>query len=183
MSPDISTIKSAQQGDAAAFALVVDGAYDTLFRFALKFTGQRQDAEDIAQQACIKLATSIKSFRFDSAFTTWLYPLVLNCARDWRRQQNRHHSGDTQPEALSGEVDERGENLVYLRQILNRVDTMGEGFRETLVLVAGEGLSHSEAATLLGIKESTVSWRLHEIRKRIKPMANTAPSAAQETLR
>lgn len=169
MAPDSATLKRAQQGDGAAFAEVVDHCYDSIFRFALKYTGHRQDAEDVAQLACIKLAKAIGSFRFESAFTTWLYALVLNCARDWYRQQGYQHFSDQDPEEipqLSRETSQ-GESLVYLRQILHQVEAMGEGFRETLVLVAGEGLSHAEAAALLGVKESTVSWRLHEVRKKL----------------
>lgn len=176
MSPDNDTLRRAQQGDATAFAEVVDGCYDTIFRFALKYTGHRQDAEDVAQQACIKLAGAIVSFRFESAFSTWLYTLVLNCARDWYRHVGYEPARELTPEEDPGVGDDRGESLVYLRQVLQRVDGMGEGFREALVLVAGEGLSHAEAAQLLGVQESTVSWRLHQIRKRL------ASAAAQEGL-
>ena len=171
MSPDAETLKRAVSGDGAAFAEVVDTCYDSIFRFAMKYTGLREDAEDIAQMACVKLAKSIRSYRFEAAFSTWLYTLVINCARDWYRQQNRHRGEDIDGLNPPGERDTRGESQVYLRQVLSRVGAMGEGFRDTLVLVAGEGLSHGEAAALLGVKESTVSWRLHEIRKKLTSAA------------
>ena len=167
MSPDIETLKLAQSGDRAAFGQVVDVCYDSIFRFAMKYTGHRQDAEDVAQQACIKLAKSIGTYRFESAFTSWLYQLVLNCARDWSRQQSRHHADEFVEEHGESENDASGESRVYLHQLLSRVEIMGEGFREALVLVVGEGMNHAEAAQLLGVKESTVSWRLHEIRKKL----------------
>jgi RNA polymerase sigma-70 factor (ECF subfamily) len=167
MSPDKPTLQRAMDGDGAAFGEVVDICYDSIFRFAMKYTGVRQDAEDVAQLACIKLATAIRSYRFEAAFTTWLYVLVLNCARDWYRQQNRHRGDEVRIEHLVSAVDSDGESQVYLRQVLAQVATMGEGFRDTLVLVAGEGMNHAEAAALLGVKESTVSWRLHEIRRRL----------------
>ena len=47
---------------------------------------------------------------------------------------------------------------------------MGQGFKETALLVLGEGLSHREAGTLLGVKESTVSWRLHRIRQQLSSL-------------
>lgn len=167
MSPDSETLKRAIDGDSTAFGEVVDTCYDSIFRFAIKYTGQRQDAEDVAQLACIKLAKAIRSYRFEAAFTTWLYKLVLNCARDWHRQQRRHQGDSTTDELMESVTELTGESLVYLRQILDRVDTMGDGYRETLALVAGEGMSHAEAAGLLGVKESTVSWRLYEIRKKL----------------
>ena len=167
MSPDHQLIQRAQRGDSAAFAQVVDACYDSIFRFAMKYTGHRQDAEDVAQQACIKLAGSIASFRFESAFSSWLYTLVLNCARDWSRQQSRHTSTATKAVREPADGDDRGEAAVYLQQVLAAVAAMGDGYRDALVLVAGEGMSHGEAAAVLGVKESTVSWRLHEIRKKL----------------
>ncbi|MFB8831951.1 RNA polymerase sigma factor [Azotobacter sp. CWF10] len=171
MSPDRQTLEKARAGDAAAFAEVVDSCYASIFRFAMKYTGQRQDAEDVAQQACIKLAHSIASYRFESAFSSWLYVLVLNCARDWHRQQSRHRADTLDEDCGEAVADSADESRVYLRQVLDEVDAMGSGYRDTLVLVASEGLSHREAAELLGVKESTVSWRLHEIRKRLASAA------------
>jgi RNA polymerase sigma-70 factor (ECF subfamily) len=133
----------------------------------MKYTAHRQDAEDIAQQACIKLATAIGTYRFKAAFSSWLYRLVLNCAHDWHRQQSRHVGGELPEDGGEGAEDHGGESQIYLQQVLSRVDAMGEGLRDALVLVVGEGLSHAEAADLLGVKESTISWRLHEVRKRL----------------
>jgi RNA polymerase sigma-70 factor (ECF subfamily) len=166
MQLDTELIKRAQKGEHAAFAQVVDGSYDTIFRFALKFTAHVQDAEDVAQLACIKLGQSIASYRFEAAFSSWLYTLVINCARDWRRQQARHFA-DQLPEEIEDESLDGGESLVRLRQVLALVNDMGAGFRETLVLVAGEGMSHSEAGQRLGVKEATISWRMHQIRARL----------------
>lgn len=171
MSPDRPTLERACAGDATAFAAVVQASYDHIFRFAMRYTGQRQDAEDVAQLACIKLAQSIATYRFESAFSTWLYALVLNCARDWQRQQVRHRSDELIEDCDAALVGGDAESGIYLRQVLDEVAAMGEGYRDALVLVAGEGLSHREAAELLGVKESTVSWRLHEIRKKLASAA------------
>ncbi len=160
-------IRRAQAGDREAFARVIDDHYDVMYRFACKFSGNRQDAEDITQQACIKLAKSIGQFRFDAAFTSWLYRLVINCGRDWYKAQ-RSRQDEPSTSVCPEEVTSDGaEPSVMLHQVLALVDKMGEGFRETLALVAGEGLTHAEAAVVLTVKESTISWRLHEIRKRL----------------
>src|SRR5678816_116249 len=90
-------IRNAQGGDVAAFAELVDLHYDTIYRFAWKWCGHRTNAEDIAQQSCIKLAGSLAQFRFQAAFRSWLYQLVINCAVDWQRTQQRHRH-DALPE-------------------------------------------------------------------------------------
>ena len=170
-------IKRAQQGDRAAFAEVVEDYYDTIFRFAMKYTAERSDAEDITHQVCIKLGQSIQSFRFESEFSTWLYTLVLNGARDWSRKNKRlslqNHVELTEEDLAANSEEHRtspnsdAENLIQLRQVLERVAEYGNEFLETLELVSGEGMSHAEAASLLAVKESTISWRIHEIRKRL----------------
>jgi RNA polymerase sigma factor (sigma-70 family) len=162
---DEALIREAQAGDGRAFEQLLERHYETLFRFAYKWCGNRADAEDVTQQACIKLSRSLAQFRFESAFTSWLYRVVINCARDWARSQQRHVS---QPIESASEVVSESpsvEQQVYLWQLLHRVDALPDGIKETLLLVHAEGLTHSEAAKVLDVKESTVSWRLHEFRK------------------
>ncbi len=65
-------------------------------------------------------------------------------------------------------LDQTAENSIYLQQILRLLDSFADGFKETALLVHGEGLTHAEAAGILQLKESTVSWRLHEIRKQLQ---------------
>lgn len=167
MPVDEDTIKRAQTGDRAAFVDIIDQHYDHIFHIALKYTGVREDAEDISQQVCIKLARVITQFRFESTFSTWLYRIVINCARDWYKSQHRHqHSDDSNLDQLASTTN-TGESGIYLQQILRFIEQMGDGYRDVVVLTLGEGLSHQEAAEVLAIKESTVSWRLHEVRKRL----------------
>ena len=93
----------------------------------------------------------------------------MNCARDWSRRQRRHtvlagdsDGGDRRDGEQAGSVVERA----YHWQLLDALDALPDGVKETLLLVHVEGLSHAEAAAVLGVKESTVSWRLHEFRRR-----------------
>jgi RNA polymerase sigma-70 factor (ECF subfamily) len=172
---DESTIKAAQAGDAHAFEQIVDASYEQIYRLSLRWAGNVSDAEDLAQQVCIKLARVLGQFRFESAFSTWLYRIVLNSARDWARQQQRQRDRHVALDEVQSLADEdKPEAQSELHQVLRRVDQMGEGYKETLLLVFAEGLSHAEAAQVLGIKEGSVSWRIHEIRKRLAQEAQQA---------
>ena len=159
-------IRRAQGGDRAAFARLVDGQYDTIHRFAWKWSGHQADAQDIAQQACIKLAGSLPQFRFQSAFRSWLYHLVLSCARDWQRAQRRHEH-DELPDDHPAAQGSRTDDAIYVTQLLNQLDRLGEGMKDTALLVHAEGLSHAEAGAVLGVSESTISWRIHTMRKQM----------------
>lgn len=162
-------IRSAQSGDQQAFAQLLETHYDSIYRFAYRWCGNRADAEDITQLACIKLAQSLGQFRFEAAFSSWLYRLVINCAKDWYKSQNHHQHNAIEdwiePESAP---DQHAEHSIYLQQLMRFLAQMSEGFKETALLVHGEGMSHAEAAEVLQVKESTVSWRLHEIRKQLQ---------------
>lgn len=165
MTNDESLIRSAQAGDARAFEALLERHYDLLYRFAWKWCGNRADAQDITQQACLKLAHALGSFRFESAFSSWLYRLVINCAKDWARSQRRHGGLGVEEGIETASDSGVVEHQAYLWQLLHKLDALPEGIKETLLLVHAEGLTHGEAARVLQVKESTVSWRLHEFRK------------------
>ncbi|MFL0803674.1 MAG: RNA polymerase sigma factor [Agarilytica sp.] len=166
-------IKAAQAGDEQAFEQLLEYRYDTIYRFAYKWCANKSDAEDITQQACIKLAKGLKQYKYEAAFSTWLYRLVINCAKDWQRQQQRHvhesEPGSEEHAVSAGHATEshKGDLAIYLNQLLAWIALLGEEFKETILLVFGEGLSHGEAAKILQIKESTVSWRIHNVRKKL----------------
>jgi RNA polymerase sigma factor (sigma-70 family) len=161
---DLSLIRRAQAGDKTSFSQLLDLYYDTIHRFAWKWCGHGADADDIAQLACIKLANSLPQYRGQAAFTSWLYRLVISCAQDWQRSQQRHvhdELPEEEPAAAGGEV----EDSIYLLQVLKLLERLGEGMKETALLVHAEGLSHAEAGAILGVSESTISWRVHTMRK------------------
>ena len=159
-------------GDATAFQVLLERHYDTVYRIAFRFSGQREDAEDIAQEVCASLVLKLRSFKGDAKFTTWLYRVVVNAVRDMQRKQstagriNRDYS--ELQELVRGEEAETAKETAWLYGAL---DEVGEDLRETAILVLAEGMNHAEAAEILAIKESTVSWRMHELRKKLKVMA------------
>ncbi len=163
---ETALIKQAQDGDAKAFEALVNRYYDMMFKVAYKWCGNQQNAEDIAQEACIKLARGLNSFKHDSAFTTWLYRIVINAAKDWFKKQNRHKGSAEALETIS--VQSTAESQLHAKEVLSEVHNLPEGERDALLLVVVEGLTHKDAAYILNCKESTISWRIHEARKKLE---------------
>ncbi|MEM1162546.1 MAG: RNA polymerase sigma factor [Pseudomonadota bacterium] len=159
-------------GDRGAFERLVDRHYDRIHALAWRFTGGPPACEDLAQDVCVALGRKIRSFRGDAKFTTWLYQVVLNAARDGMRKDATRAKAT----AAFAEVDDlrRGaaadtaDKALWLRAALARLKP---DLREAAVLVLDEGLSHAEAAEILDVAESTVSWRLMEVRKALKALA------------
>lgn len=166
---DEDMIKRAAAGDADAFERLVNAYYEVMFKMAYKWCGNQRDAEDITQEACIKLARGIGSYNGQSKFTSWLYMVVINTAKDFYKSQNRHPEGSELLESIVGE-DDNADDKLYAKQVLAAVHDLPEGEKESLLLVMGQGLSHKEAAKLSGVKESTISWRIHEARKKLEDM-------------
>lgn len=176
--PDTVLVGQATAGDRAAFALLVARHYDFIFRVAWRWSGRRPDAEDIAQEVCVRLGRAIGTFRGQGAFTTWLYALTLNVARDTARKNARErakaeafHGYALTVEGPAADAEEEAETLwAAVRQLPNKQ-------RQAVLLVYGEGLSHAAAADVLACAEATVSWHLHEARKRLKLLMSAAGEA------
>jgi RNA polymerase sigma factor (sigma-70 family) len=166
---DKSLVARAVAGERAAFAQLVERHYDFIYRVACKWLGKRQDAEDIAQEVCAKLASVIKSFDGRSAFTSWLYRITLNAVRDSQRsnkRRDRKHDGfaDVHPEDEPPEQ----EDATAARELWAAVQTLPPQQREAVMLVYAEEMSHAEAGTIMGCKEATVSWHIHEAKKTLR---------------
>lgn len=159
-------ITRAMRGDAVAFEALVNLYYEVMFKMAYKWCGNQRDAEDITQEACIKLARGISSYKGGSKFTSWLYVLVINTAKDWYKSQNRHPEGTELLDTLAAQENDEDKKL-YASQVLAEVHKLPEAEKESLLMVIGQGMSHKEAAKLSGVKESTISWRIHEARKKL----------------
>jgi RNA polymerase sigma-70 factor (ECF subfamily) len=165
---DKQLVKLACDGDARAFELLLERHYDRIFRMTFKWCRNRSDAEDITQDVCIKLARAIRGYNGKAAFTTWLYRIVINTAIDWRRSNKRADTETLDPEAGHiGAIAPVAETNLIANDDLARVMALPDKEKTALLLVLGEGLSHSEAALIMEVKESTVSWYIYEARKKL----------------
>ena len=86
---DSELIGLAKDGDRGAFGRLVERHYDFVYRVAYRWCGRKADAEDIAQEVCVRIGRAIRDYRGGGAFTTWLYALTLNAARDHARKSAR----------------------------------------------------------------------------------------------
>jgi RNA polymerase sigma-70 factor (ECF subfamily) len=162
-------VERAKAGDRQAFSRLIETHYDFIFRTACKWTGKRSDAEDVAQEVCIKLATAIRSFDGRSAFTSWLYRVTLNMVRDQQRSSMRRGRTVDAFTLVHPEDDPGGqEEATTARQIWDRVSALPDKQREAVMLVYAEDMNHAEAAEIMGCKEATVSWHIHEAKKTLR---------------
>ena len=172
---DIELAGLAQGGDAGAFSRLIERHYMLMYTVAYKWTCSREDAEDVAQEVCLKLARDLMSFKGASSFRTWLYRVAVNAAKDYIRKHSakrkheeefvREHLVTGNPGRVEGSEEDPG---ISAEALLMEIRKLPDKYREALLLVHSEGLSHKEAGEVLGCAESTVSWRVHEGKKKLK---------------
>lgn len=165
---DLALAQAAQQGDRAAFEALLTRHYETMYKFAYKYCGDKDIAEDITQEACIKLARAIGKYKGKSAFTSWLYTVVLNVARDEFRHRQKHAGQAPLYEDMVKADGQSADETLYTQQVWQAVQGLPDGEREAVLLVCAEGLTHKEAAAVLDCAEGTISWRVAEARKKLE---------------
>jgi RNA polymerase sigma-70 factor (ECF subfamily) len=164
--PDSELVRAATAGDRTAFDSLLRRHYDRIHGLAWQLTGSRADADDIAQDVCCALVEKIAGFRGDSRFTTWLYGIVFNACRDLRRRRRSLSGLTARLGVLAGLARAPdGRDLYDSIWLKSAIARLKPAYRDAAVLVAGHQLSHAEAAEILGVAESTVSWRMHEVRR------------------
>jgi RNA polymerase sigma-70 factor (ECF subfamily) len=165
----------AKGGDREAFGTLVERHYAFVHRVAYRWCGRKADAEDIAQEVCARLGRAIRGYRDGGAFTTWLYAITLNAARDHARKCARETAGTA---AFGVHVRVMGESAGEaedpVEALWAAVRQLPDKQREAVTLVYGEGVSHAVAAGAMGISETTVSWHIHEAKKRLKVLMHQA---------
>lgn len=172
---DVDLIGQAQSGDRTAFGALVERHYGFVYRVAYRWCGRKADAEDIAQEVCARLGRAIRDYRGGGAFTTWLYALTLNAARDMMRKVARETAkadAFAVHALVAGEAAPEPDDQAD--QLWAAVRKLPDKQRDAILLVYGEGISHAAAADAMACAEATVSWHVHEAKKRLKVLMRAA---------
>lgn len=170
--PDATLAEAAAGGDRSAFAALLARHYDRLYRLCWRLTGDRSEAEDLAQDICTALPGKLRGWRAEARFTTWLYRVAVNAAHDRRRRAGAASRaatgwGDWEINRQAG-MAEDAEAQDWLRAAMARLP---EELRDTLALTVEEEMTQAEAAAVLGLSEGTVAWRMSEVKKRLRALA------------
>ncbi len=169
---DQELIESCKRGDSEAFRALFERHKDKVYSIALRYSGDTAVAEDIAQETFLKLFVGIKGFRGESAFSSWLYRLVVNSCFDQKRRVRRLipllddalamlQAHDVS--ALDGMV--RAELREQLRTLLA---DLPDDQRMLLVLRYTQALSYEEIAGVFGTSTGTIASRLNRIHRMLE---------------
>jgi RNA polymerase sigma-70 factor (ECF subfamily) len=177
---DALLIRDFCEGDKAAFDSLVLKHKDRLFNLCYRLLGDYEEANDSAQETFIKVYRSLKKFRLESAFSTWLYRIAVNTCKNKlkssafrqkrvmvplenpisanRSSPSREIQDDSQCPAMALENKER------MRVIQEAINALPEEQREVVTLRDIEGFSYEEVAEITGFNLGTVKSRLARAR-------------------
>ena len=178
---DWALVHRVQNGEVSAFNQLVQKYRQPLFSTIYNMTGNREDATDIAQEVFIKAFQSIKRFRGQASFYTWLYRIAVNSSITFikRAKKQRFINYETIDEALvSSDIleyftaktkTEKGALLKELQEKLNEaLQKLSPKHRIVVILHEVEGMNHKEIADITKTSEGTVRSRLHYAKKMLQ---------------
>src|SRR5258705_11384951 len=181
VSDELALVASAKAGDVAAFEELVRRYDRNVFRIAQHITQNREDAEDVVQDAFIKAYSNLKQFQGQSKFYTWLVRIAVNEAlmKLRRRRPERMVSLDEEVKTEDDSVPREGADWspnpeqqytqAELCDILTRtIQGLPPGFRTVFVLRDVEGLSTEETAQALEVSIPAVKSRLLRARLQLR---------------
>ncbi len=185
VSDELSLVQAAKRGDVGAFGELVKRYDRNVFRIALHITQNREDAEDVVQDAFLKAYENLEQFQGQSKFYTWLVRIAVNEAlmKLRRRRPERMVSLDqevqTEEDSMPREVadwspnPEQLYNQSELRDILGKtIQGLPPSFRTVFVLRDVEGLSTEETAQALELSVPAVKSRLLRARLQLRERLN-----------
>lgn len=167
-------VAAAQEGDREAFGELVRLTYLDAYTLAMRLTANEEDARDVVQDTYLRAWKSIKTFRGDSSFSTWLYRITANSAYTHmgKRRRNRSEPLDETSFDILDEraVDPAGasESSELRERLARAVDELPPKLRSIVVLKDVYDLPHEAIAEELGISVTAAKVRLHRARKRLR---------------
>jgi RNA polymerase sigma factor (sigma-70 family) len=177
---DNEIISKVLAGDQQAYAGLVTRYQNFVFTLALRFTKNREDAEEVSQDIFIKAYRSLADFRGASKFSTWLYTIVnTTCITFLRKKRLETHSLGSEKVFEAADSIDSGmrANLVEQKSRINMVNKAigllsGDDAEIITLFYKGEQ-TLDEIAQVLGIEPNTAKVRLHRARTRLKEKMET----------
>jgi RNA polymerase sigma-70 factor (ECF subfamily) len=188
---DQDAVQAAIRGNGEAFDLLVEKYYKKIYNLAYRFVGDREEANDLAQEIFTAAFKNLKKFRGDAKFSTWLFQIASNRGKNKFKYLKRRGHFATRPQ--TEEEEERDplksgipdystnpETLLAGKQIQRLVqkaiDDLDPDHKEIVVLRDIEGFSYEEIARILNLPEGTTKSRLHRARMVVKEKLKKALS-------
>lgn len=188
---DSDLVEATRGGDVQAFATLVRRHQRRIYRIALHLLKDAAEAEDVAQETFVRAFRALDRFDGRSQPYTWMYRIAVNLSLNAiRARKSKRKATTPEDPRVEGFMIEQRPSMADPSAIsaerqgafalCEAIDELSDTLRTTLVLVTVDGLSHAEAATVLGCPEGTVAWRIHEARRKLRKSLGARGFGANE---
>lgn len=176
---DEELIAAFQKDVTPAFNELVARYKDPLTNFVFRFVGDRDDCDDIVQEAFVRVYRNKHAYKPIAKFSTWIYTIATNLAKSRLRQRklrNMFSIGDGGEDALSDIPDEQArpdrttDSSLAAGRIQKALDALPVKFREVVVMRDIQELSYEEIAAVTGLNIGTVKSRINRARSQLQEM-------------
>ncbi|MEI6093387.1 MAG: RNA polymerase sigma factor [bacterium] len=159
-------LERAQKGDEVAVSLLIDAVQNRLFRYCFYMTNNYELAEDLCQEAFIKILKNLKSLKKKEGFLPWAFQISKNLYIDSKRRKSSTETLVTEEEVEQIPSEQKNRDLIIdFNKALSKLD-LSE--RLLVILVGVEGYSYLEAANVIGVTEDSLRLRLHRVKKELE---------------
>ena len=179
--PDADLVRRAQEGDTQAFDELVMNYSRKLYGLVYNMTSNKEDAHDLLQDIFAKAYRSLRRFRGNSTFYTWIYSIAVNMTLNFLKKRKRRagYSFDDVDSGIQNDpafIDQahganprRQSNINELQKKLNEaMQTLSEDHRSVVTMFDIQGMPHAEISQILGVSEGTVRSRLFYAHKQLQ---------------
>jgi len=161
-----SLIEECREGKSKAQFKLYSQYSKAMYNLAYRILNNREDAEDMLQEAFVECFRNIGSFRFESTFGAWLKKIVINkCINQLKKRKIDLTLCDTLPVIIYEEEEE----ITYdTGKIFKGIEMLPDGYRIILTLYLLEGYDHTEISQILGISESTSKSQYSRAKEKLR---------------
>lgn len=164
-------IRRAAGGDTDAFRQIYDEHVDYVIHHVGRLLGPRAEVEDAVQEVFVRVHRSLKNYRGECQFSTWLYRVTRNVAIDHLRRRKKTVSlDDWRTLRASGDAWKRLEARDQLRGLYAAMEKLNVDYREAFILYEVEGMKLREIADLTEVPIGTVASRVRRAREHLKAL-------------
>lgn len=175
---DAELMRTLAEGDDLALNRLMDAWSQPLISYLMRLTGSHATACDLAQESFVRVHRHRLEYRPSQKFSTWLFAIATNLARNHARWRSRHPEALTEPESLRelpvasshATPDEQAAANERLAAVQKAVSELPHDMREVLILSTWHGMSHAEIARVQSTTEKAVEVRLYRARKLLREM-------------
>ncbi|MBN2588771.1 MAG: sigma-70 family RNA polymerase sigma factor [Sedimentisphaerales bacterium] len=160
--PDIVLVKAAAEGNVESFTELAARYYTPMVAIAHSITGDRDLAEDAAQQCFARAAVKLSQLKNYEKFAGWLAAICRNEAKDIARLENNHRNSEKFSEIKIESKDNDSSEVVK-----NALSKLSNSSREVIYLRYYDGLSYDQISEVLGISEQAINGRLRRAKKKL----------------